>query len=157
MEPSLSIPAIYRRIIQKQMAELQKQSFVDGSVSGNIYHWHATLLGPPNNPFAGGKFILNIHFQPEHPLKPPMVRFQTNIFHPNISPSCGGISMRILRQFWVPLMSMFKLLDSIRLMLIEPNLEEAHPDVADTAEMYKNGRAMYESTAQSWTQLYAME
>ncbi|KAG8382406.1 hypothetical protein BUALT_Bualt05G0074000 [Buddleja alternifolia] len=143
MEPSFSIPAICRRIIQKQMAELQKQSFVDGmelqpfflvsfllkvteselmvlmimssllhaevgSVSGNIYHWHPTLLGPPNSPFAGGKFVLNIHFQPENPLKPPMVRFQTNIFHPNISPSCGGISMRILRQHWVPRISMLK-------------------------------------------------
>ncbi|KAG8367395.1 hypothetical protein BUALT_Bualt16G0067500 [Buddleja alternifolia] len=85
------------------------------------------------------------------------VRFQTNIFHPNISPSSGGISMRILRQYWVPRISMLKLLDFIRLMLIKPNLEEAHPDVADTAEMYKNDRAMYESTAQSWTQLYAMD
>ncbi|KAG8388064.1 hypothetical protein BUALT_Bualt02G0086300 [Buddleja alternifolia] len=128
-----------------------------GSISGNIYHWHATLLGPPNSPFAGGKFILNIHFHPEHPLKPPMVRFQPNIFHPNISLSNGGISMRILRQYWVPRISMLKLLDSIRLTLIEPNLEEAHPDVAYTTEMYKNDRPMYESTAQSWTQLYAME
>ncbi|KAG8368877.1 hypothetical protein BUALT_Bualt15G0092300 [Buddleja alternifolia] len=49
------------------------------------------------------------------------------------------------------------LLDSIQLMLIEPNLEEAHLDVADTAEMYKNDRAMYESIVQSWTQLYEME
>ncbi|KAG8391034.1 hypothetical protein BUALT_Bualt01G0146000 [Buddleja alternifolia] len=86
-----------------------------------------------------------------------MVWFQTNILHPNISPSCGGISMRILIQFWVPRISMLKLLDSIRLMLIEPNLEEARSDVVDTVEMYKNDRAMYESTAQSWTQLYAME
>ncbi|KAG8380894.1 hypothetical protein BUALT_Bualt06G0064200 [Buddleja alternifolia] len=42
-----------------------------------------------------------------------------------------------------------------KLMLIEPNLEEAHPDVGETAEMYKNDRAMYESTAREWTQLYA--
>ncbi|KAG8386702.1 hypothetical protein BUALT_Bualt03G0176400 [Buddleja alternifolia] len=157
MDPSLTIPATCIRIIQEQMAELQKQSFIDevGSVSGNIYHWHATLLGPQNSPFAGGKFVLDIRFQPEHPLKPPRVRFETNIFHPNISPSCGSISMRILRQYWVHRISMVHLFDSIRLMLIEPNLEEAHPDVGETAKMYKNDRVMYESTAREWTQLYA--
>ncbi|KAG8372734.1 hypothetical protein BUALT_Bualt12G0097600 [Buddleja alternifolia] len=141
------------------MGELQKQSFVDevGIVLGNIYHWHATILGPPSNPFAGGKFVLNIHFQSEHPFKPPRVRFQTNIFHPNIFPRSGGISMPILREHWTSGITMLRALDSIRLMLIEPNLEEAHPDVTDTAEMYNNDRAMYDSTAQSWTQLYAME
>ncbi|KAG8371687.1 hypothetical protein BUALT_Bualt13G0114200 [Buddleja alternifolia] len=105
------------------MGELQKQSFVDeiAPVLEDIYHWHGTILGPPNSPFSGGKFVLNINFQPEHPFKAP------------------------------------RLLDSIRSMLIESNLDEAHPDVPDTAEMYKNDRAMYDSTAQSWTELYAME
>ncbi|KAG8380640.1 hypothetical protein BUALT_Bualt06G0036800 [Buddleja alternifolia] len=107
MEPSISIPAICGRIIQKQMAELQKQSFVDGME----FQYRDTEM-----------FLLNL------PSKPIFL-----------------------------MMDFLQLLDSSRLMLIEPNLEEAHPDVADTAEMYKNDRAMYESTTQSWTQLYAME
>ncbi|KAG8388063.1 hypothetical protein BUALT_Bualt02G0086200 [Buddleja alternifolia] len=149
MATSLSSTAC-RRIIQRQMRELQNQSFVVevGPILEDIYHWHTTILGPPNSPFSGGKFVLNINFQPEHPLKAPMVRFQTKIFHPNISSRSGGISMRILREYWT---------SSITMLNIEPILDEAHPDVADTAEMYKNDRAMYDSTAQSWTELYAME
>ncbi|KAG8368935.1 hypothetical protein BUALT_Bualt15G0098100 [Buddleja alternifolia] len=124
------------------MGELQKQSFVDevDIILEDIYHWHTTILGPPNNPFFGGKFVLNIHFQPEHPFKLPRVRFQTKIFHPSISPRNGGISMPILREYWTSSITMFKLLDSIRSMLIEPNLEKVHPDVADIGtQLHKHG------------------
>ncbi|KAG8383478.1 hypothetical protein BUALT_Bualt04G0017500 [Buddleja alternifolia] len=82
------------------------------------------------------------------------VRFQTKIFHTNIS-SNGSISIAILREYWLTGITMLKMLGSIRSMLIEPILDKVHPDVPTIIEMYKNDRAMYESTAQSWTKLYA--
>ncbi|KAG8390791.1 hypothetical protein BUALT_Bualt01G0120300 [Buddleja alternifolia] len=70
------------------------------------------------------------------------VHFQTKIFHPNIS-SNGSISMAILREDWYTSITMLK----VSPMLIDPILDEAHPNVPDIVEMYKNDRAMYESTA----------
>merc|ERR1712071_668574 len=67
-----------------------------GPVGDDLFHWQATIMGPPDSPYQGGVFFLTIHFPTDYPFKPPKVAFTTRIYHPNIN-SNGSICLDILR------------------------------------------------------------
>ncbi|CAL5386259.1 unnamed protein product [Camellia sinensis] len=122
-------------------------------VAEDMFHWQATIMGPTESPYAGGVFLVSIHFPPDYPFKPPKVAFRTKVFHPNIN-SNGSICLDILKEQWSPALTISKVLLSICSLLTDPNPDD--PLVPEIAHMYKTDRAKYEATARSWTQKYAM-
>ncbi|KAG6794301.1 hypothetical protein POTOM_003544 [Populus tomentosa] len=122
-------------------------------VADDMFHWQATIMGPADSPFAGGVFLVSIHFPPDYPFKPPKVSFRTKVFHPNIN-SNGSICLDILKEQWSPALTISKVLLSICSLLTDPNPDD--PLVPEIAHMYKTDRFKYETTARSWTQKYAM-
>ena len=44
-----------------------------------------TFDGPPGSPYAGGKYVINITIPTEYPFRPPLMKFKTRIWHPNVS------------------------------------------------------------------------
>ncbi|TVT97369.1 hypothetical protein EJB05_57368, partial [Eragrostis curvula] len=122
-------------------------------VGEDMFHWQATIMGPSDSPFAGGVFLVSIHFPPDYPFKPPKVAFKTKVFHPNIN-SNGSICLDILKEQWSPALTVSKVLLSICSLLTDPNPDD--PLVPEIAHMYKVDRNKYETTARSWTQKYAM-
>ncbi|KAK3024312.1 hypothetical protein RJ639_042994 [Escallonia herrerae] len=124
-----------------------------GPAGQDMFTWQATIMGPADSPFAGGVFLISIHFPPDYPFKPPKVSFRTKVFHPNIN-SNGSICLDILKEQWSPALTISKVLLSICSLLTDPNPDD--PLVPEIAHMYKTDRAKYETTARSWTQKYAM-
>ncbi|KAJ8485924.1 hypothetical protein OPV22_018409 [Ensete ventricosum] len=148
--------AMASKRILKELKDLQKDpptSCSAGPVAEDMFHWQATIMGPPDSPYAGGVFLVTIHFPPDYPFKPPKVAFRTKVFHPNIN-SNGSICLDILKEQWSPALTISKVLLSICSLLTDPNPDD--PLVPEIAHMYKTDRAKYEATARSWTQKYAM-
>ena len=118
----------------------------------NKFEWVATILGPHDSPYQNGIFKLNINFPKEYPFKPPLVKFVTKVYHPNIN-SSGSICLDILKDQWSPALTISKVLISICSLLTDPN--PADPLMADIAQQYTNNRTLYDNTAKEWTIKYA--
>lgn len=124
-----------------------------GPVGDDLFHWQATIMGPPDSPYQGGVFFLTIHFPTDYPFKPPKVAFTTRIYHPNIN-SNGSICLDILRSQWSPALTISKVLLSICSLLCDPNPDD--PLVPEIARLYKTDREKYNELAREWTRKYAM-
>ena len=68
----------------------------------DIMKWEAIIFGPPDTIWEGGIFQLTIDFSEEYPNKPPLVKFVTKMFHPNIY-NDGRICLDILQSNWSPI------------------------------------------------------
>jgi len=142
--------------INKELIDLGRDpptSCSAGPVGDDLYHWQASIMGPPDSPYAGGVFFLSIHFPTDYPFKPPKIQFTTKIYHPNINAS-GNICLDILKDQWSPALTISKVLLSICSLLTDANPDD--PLVPEIAHIYKSDRAKYEATAKEWTKKYAV-
>ena len=113
----------------------------------------ATIDGPVDSPYAGGKFVLDITYQSDYFHGPPKIYFKTKILHPNIDPS-GAIFIDILREQWSPALTMEKFLLSIMSLLGDPDLRETADEKIE--KLYKYDRKRFNALAGKWTKKYAM-
>merc|ERR1712160_80401 len=114
-----------------------------GPVGEDLFHWQATIMGPPDSPFTGGVFFLNVHFPTDYPFKPPKINITSN----------GSICLDILKDQWSPALTISKLLLSICSLLTDPNPDD--PLVPEIAHVFKGQRELYNKTAVEWTGKYA--
>lgn len=153
-----SAPAVQMALkrINKELQDLGRDPPAQcsaGPVGDDLFHWQATIMGPPDSPYQGGVFFLTIHFPTDYPFKPPKVAFTTRIYHPNIN-SNGSICLDILRSQWSPALTISKVLLSICSLLCDPNPDD--PLVPEIARIYKTDREKYNELAREWTRKYAM-
>lgn len=141
--------------IRKELQEIQNEHISEceaGPFNDDMYKWKAKLKGPPESPYEGGTFILNIDFPSDYPFKPPKVTFDTKIYHCNIN-SNGGICLDILKDQWSPALTITKILLSISSLLHDPNPND--PLVASIAKVYLENKNLHDHTAKEWTARFA--
>ncbi|SAM00033.1 hypothetical protein [Absidia glauca] len=115
--------------------------------------FYATFQGPPDSPYEGGIFLVDIKLTSDFPFKPPKMRFISKVYHPNISSQTGAICLDILKDAWSPALSIRTALLSLQSLLSSPVPDD--PQDAQVAAHYKSDLEGYEKTAREWTRMYA--
>eukprot|EP00039_Didymoeca_costata_P025128 m.12427 g.12427 ORF g.12427 m.12427 type:complete len:127 (-) comp4651_c0_seq1:24-404(-) len=91
----------------------------------NIMLWNAVIFGPPDTPFEDGVFNLSLEFTEEYPNKAPVVKFVTEMFHPNVYAD-GAICLDILQDRWTPTFNVSGILTSIQVMIFSSSFVLVH-------------------------------
>ena len=83
-----------RRIV-KELADIAADREKSGVYAEPVDQSDLTRLrgfvpAPPDTVYAGGTFQVDIQIPEGYPFKPPIVKFHTKIFHPNISSQTVG-------------------------------------------------------------------
>ncbi|KAJ9582862.1 hypothetical protein L9F63_022821 [Diploptera punctata] len=116
-------------------------------------HWQATITGPVGSPYEGGLFYLYLQVPYSYPMCPPIVRFLTHIFHPNVSRH-GDVGIDSIQHNWSLALTISKVLISVQSLLTDPYCQVCmEPSVG---ELYMKDRSTFEDVARSWTWRYAM-
>ncbi|XP_059476252.1 uncharacterized protein LOC132197166 [Neocloeon triangulifer] len=116
-------------------------------------HWIASILGPQGSPYSGGIFYLYLQIPYSYPMHPPLVRFVTKIFHPNVSRH-GDVGIDLIHHNWSLAMTVVKVLISVQSLLTDPFCQVCmEPKIGD---LYLNDKKSFELMARNWTWKYAM-
>ncbi|KAI9699895.1 MAG: hypothetical protein M1820_006957 [Bogoriella megaspora] len=121
----------------------------------DVHVWEILMDGPEQSVYSGGHFKLLLTLAKEYPFKPPILNFQTKIYHPNVSnDDKGSMCLGMLRSDeWKPPNKLSAVLTYARNLLVEPNPEDAVE--GGIAEQYRNDRKGFEKVAKEWVKKYA--
>jgi hypothetical protein len=78
------------RRVAKELADIHSDKDNSGVYAeqvdqSDLTHLKGTFPGPPDTPYAGGKFVVDIRIPDTYPFKSPLMRLETKIWHPNVS------------------------------------------------------------------------
>ncbi|ODV85110.1 hypothetical protein CANARDRAFT_199309 [[Candida] arabinofermentans NRRL YB-2248] len=143
--------------IAKELEDVKKDRLSGVTLSlvvdDDLSHLKGTFVGPPGTPYEGGLFEVDIKIPDAYPFKPPIMKFDTKIYHPNISSQTGAICLDILKDAWTPIITLKSSLISLQSLLQSP--EPTDPQDAQVAKVYMSDPKKFAETAASWTRIYA--
>lgn len=145
--------------VKKEAAELLNDSDSAGvtakPVGEDMKHWKGTIHGPKDTPYDGGTFVIDIVLTSNYPFEPPKMKFDTKVWHPNVSSQTGAICLDILKKEWSPALTIKTALISVQALLAAPEPDDPQDGVV--ANEYKSDHEKWKKTAKLWTQQYALE
>ncbi|KAJ2954535.1 hypothetical protein O0L34_g2819 [Tuta absoluta] len=145
--------------IKREFKEVIKSEEMAGGaiklelINDSFTELRGEIAGPPDTPYEGGTFLLEIKVPETYPFNPPKIRFMTKIWHPNVSSVTGAICLDILKDQWAAALTLRTVLLSIQALLsaAEPN----DPQDAVVAKQYRENQQLFNLTARHWTNVYA--
>lgn len=126
---------------------------VEAPDEDNFKELYGYVLGAPETPYDGAEFAVKINFPEAYPFEPPKIYFLTKIWHPNISSITGAICLDTLSSKWVPSLTIYSCLVTIRALMATP--EPNDPQDAIVAKQFLTDHDGFEDTARYWSQEYA--
>ncbi len=145
--------------LKKELVEVSKDTKLTGvsvvPLTSDLKHLVGTIEGPPESPYEGGSFEVDIVIPSEYPFGPPKMKFRTKVWHPNVSSQTGAICLDILKDNWSPALTLKTSLLSLRALLTAAEPDD--PQDAQVARQYKSNHKEYLRTAKRWTESYAMK
>jgi len=140
----------------KERSKLEKEplAFVSGieSVQDDMFRWHCHIDGPPDSPYAGGKFVLLLDFPTQYPFKPPKLVFQTKVYHPSVQTESGEVCGGVLGT-WGPTLNAQHCLQVVYSLLQSPSTD--HPLEEEIAIQLDKKPKEFEKMAKKYTKDYA--
>lgn len=76
------------RRIMKELRDIDSDSdcnVICNFVGEDVSHLEAQFQGPPDTAYEGGTFVVDIKIPNEYPFRPPIMKFKTLLWHPNVS------------------------------------------------------------------------
>lgn len=138
------------------LSRRMQQDKIDGieitPMVNNPRHFDVVIEGPKDSSYAGGWFHLEVYLPQSYPMDPPKVHFLTKIYHPNVD-RVGRICLDILKSQWTPALLLPKVMQSIQLLLQDPNPDD--PLETHIADHWKRNERDALDTAKTWTTIYA--
>eukprot|EP00938_MAST-03A_sp_MAST-3A-sp1_P001636 g1636.t1 len=156
MAAHITLSKLGKRRLMSEYKQIQKKGLASG-ISASPFHgrlniWQACIFGPDETLWEGGTFFLRIEFTSEYPNKPPIFKFQTKMFHPNIYKD-GKICLDILQNKWSPGFNISAVLASIQSLLPDPNPDSpANPEASNmfTDDKEKYAKRVRACVEESW-------
>ncbi|KAK8054539.1 hypothetical protein PG994_009606 [Apiospora phragmitis] len=146
------------RRIAKELADIKadassKITAEAAESTGDLTHLKASIPGPPGTPYEGGSFIVDVRIPTEYPFRPPVMKFDTKVWHPNISSQTGAICLDTLSTAWSPVLTIKSSLLSLQSLLESP--EPKDPQDAEVARMMMADPDGFNSKAHEWAVSHA--
>ncbi|KAF2768463.1 hypothetical protein EJ03DRAFT_328311 [Teratosphaeria nubilosa] len=149
------------RRLQKEIQDIIKDTHSGISITSptgsteisDFSRFKGSFKGPPDTPYEGGEYEVDIKITNEYPFKPPEMRFITKIWHPNVSSQTGAICLDTLSSAWSPILTLKSTLISLQSLLQSP--EPKDPQDAEVASMLLTRPEEFKHVARQWAQRYA--
>lgn len=78
-----------RRRIMKELDDMAKDTSSGMHATpldpSDMTHLQGRFKGPPGTPYEGGEFVIDIKLPDNYPFMPPKMKFETKVWHPNVS------------------------------------------------------------------------
>ena len=147
------------KYLKNEYFQLQNESSILAQLGCSIYlvdndffHWKFSLSGPRDTPYADGLFYLRAYFPDNYPKSKPEVKFINKIYHLNVRPQDGHISISTLNS-WKVGTPFLDVIAAIFILFYQQN--PFSPYSADMAKEYQSNRNKFDRKVKEWTKKYA--
>jgi ubiquitin-conjugating enzyme (huntingtin interacting protein 2) len=150
--------SVLKKRILKELKDISSQKYdcsikIESIDDSNFHELIGIIDGPLDTPYENGTFRLSIKLPDSYPFYPPIIKFLTKIWHPNVCVDTGVICSGKLEKEWASSMTLEKALLTIQSILSECEFDETQEPMV--ARQFFNDNDLFERTARHWTQVYA--